>query len=313
LTNKELYRKICSQHSDIPLFLQDWWLDEVCGEWDVAIAKNGEQIAGVWPYQVEQKMGVSILRTPKFTPYQGPFVFYPADVKEANRDGFEHEIVAELLKQIPKYKVWNLSLWPGFKQAGILKSRGLELQVRQTFLIDLTNDEQAIFSNLKENLRRNIRAGEKVITIVESPGDTHLLFQFQKHTLLNKGASQAYTLQEMQHIMQICQKHKKGTLWLAKAGEKVLAAIWSVWDKNCSYYLMGAQNPDIDNNKGMSVLLWHIIKQAKDRGNIIFDLEGSMDQGVERFFRNFSGKRELYMVLLKNDSLLWQLKEKIRK
>jgi len=314
VADKELYKKICSQYSDIPLFLQDWWLDAVCNEWDVAIAKSGEQIAGIWPYQIEQKMGVNILRTPKLTPYQGPFIFYPADVKESNKDGFEHEIVTELLRQIPKYKVWNLALQPGFKQAGILKSKGLQTQVQQTFLIDLARDEQTIFSNLKENLRRNIRAGEKGITITNDPECVELLFQFQKQTLTNKGAGQAYTLQDMQRVMDACYKHEKGALWVAKAEEKILAAVWNVWDKNCGYYLMGAQNPEIENNnKAMSVLLWHSIKQARERGNTTFDLEGSMDQGVERFFRNFGGKRELYMVLLKNDSLLWQLKEKIKK
>jgi len=36
-----------------------------------------------------------------------------------------------------------------------------------------------------------------------------------------------------------------------------------------------------------------------------------MDEGVERFFRNFGGERALYIVLRKNDSLLWKLKKRI--
>ena len=42
-----------------------------------------------------------------------------------------------------------------------------------------------------------------------------------------------------------------------------------------------------------------------------FDFEGSMDPGVEKFFRNFGGMRELYLVLRKNESLLWKLKERL--
>ena len=63
----------------------------------------------------------------------------------------------------------------------------------------------------------------------------------------------------------------------------------------------------------MSLLLWHAIKEAKKRGNKTFDLEGSMDEGVERFFRNFGAGRALYIVLHKNDSLLWKLKKMILK
>ncbi len=44
-----------------------------------------------------------------------------------------------------------------------------------------------------------------------------------------------------------------------------------------------------------------------------FDFEGSMDEGVERFFRTFGGERALYMVLHKNDSLLWKVKQMVFK
>jgi lipid II:glycine glycyltransferase (peptidoglycan interpeptide bridge formation enzyme) len=63
----------------------------------------------------------------------------------------------------------------------------------------------------------------------------------------------------------------------------------------------------------MSALLWHAILEAKRKGNQWFDFEGSMDPGVERFFRNFGARRELYMVLRKNRSLLWKLVEKLRR
>jgi len=64
--------------------------------------------------------------------------------------------------------------------------------------------------------------------------------------------------------------------------------------------------------KALPALLWHAIKYALNKGKKAFDFEGSMDPGVEQFFRNFGGNRELYLVLKKNDSLLWKVKEKLR-
>jgi len=93
----------------------------------------------------------------------------------------------------------------------------------------------------------------------------------------------------------------------------VQAIVWQVWDEQCSYYFMGGQNPDTNSYRAMSLLLWHTMKEAKARGCAVFDLEGSMDEGVERFFRNFGGERALYIILTKNKSIRWQLKQAILK
>ncbi|MBS1773033.1 MAG: GNAT family N-acetyltransferase [Bacteroidetes bacterium] len=308
---KEKYRAICQKYTDVPLFLQDWWMDIVCPDWDVAIEMNGDNVAGVWPYNKESKLGVSLLRTPKLTPYQGPYVSYPKDLKQVNRDGFENDTIAALLKQLPDVKVWNIATLPGIKQAGLFKHAGLEISTKQTFLIDLRQDEQVLLSNMKESLRRNIKAA----TDFEIVNDSSLLpqlYQYQKHTLSAKEVMQSHSLADMQNLMDGCMQRNCASLWAAKKGNEVLAIVWNVWDAEHSYYFMGAQKPGNDNYKAMPALLWHCIKEAKARGNSIFDLEGSMDPGVEKFFRSFGATRELYLVLKKNNSLLWKVKEKLR-
>jgi len=309
VSNKELYRNICAQKKDVPLFLQHWWLDAVCNDWDAAIAKKGEQVTGIWPYQLEKKSGMALLRNPKLTPYLGPHIFYPNDIKESNLDSFEYDTLAELTPQLPTAKVWNLALQPGLKQAGIFKNNGTQLQVQQTFLIDLQQGEQMLFANMKENMRRNIRAAEKEITISNSPEYLPDLYNFQKNTLEGKGKKQFYNLADLQKIIEACFANNAAALWVAKKEDKVQAIVWHGWDEQNSYYLMGGQNPAADSYRAMSALLWYAIKEAKKRGNTAFDMEGSMDAGVERFFRGFAGNRTLYMILKKNESFLWKLKE----
>jgi lipid II:glycine glycyltransferase (peptidoglycan interpeptide bridge formation enzyme) len=111
----------------------------------------------------------------------------------------------------------------------------------------------------------------------------------------------------MQQLMNACIAHQSGTLYLAYEGGQLQAAIWNVWDASRSYYLMGGKNPDSENYRAMSALLWHCIKEAKRRGNRFFDFEGSMDGGVERFFRSFGGMRQLYMILRRDEHWLWKL------
>jgi hypothetical protein len=313
MTNKELYIKICEEKKGIPLFMEPWWLDTVCANWDVAIAKKGEHITGAWAYPVEKKLSVLLLRNPVLTPYLGPHVFYPNDVKESNLDNFEHETVSELMKQLPDAQVWHLALQPGMKQVGLFKKYNLKPQVQQTFLLELNETEETLLANMKDTARRNIRMAEKEIEVVSSPEYLKDLYKFQRNTLVKKGHPLPYSFKYIQKIMDASVANNAAALWVAKSAGKIQAIVWQVWDNHCSYYFMGGQNHEANSYKVMTLLLWHTIKEAKKRGHTTFDHEGSMDEGVERFFRNFGGDRALYIVLHKNDSILWRVKKMILK
>lgn len=309
MSNKQLYRDICEKQTGMPVFAQPWWLDIVCGDWDVAIAMKGDAVKGVWPYPVEQKMGVSLIRNPKLTPYLGPTVFYPADLKESKRDGYEHETVSALLKQMPQVDVWSMAMEPGMKQAGLFKKYGMSLSVQQTFLIDLNQDAAALLTNMQETLRRNIKLAEKECEIVAAPEMAATLFDFHRQTLGRKDKEIAHSQTLLASLIEASVKHNAGTIMTARSAGQVEGLAWYVWDTDCCYYTMGAMRPGAENYKAMSLLHWQAMNAAKVRGQKTFDLEGSMDEGVERFFRNFGGKRELYMILQKNKSLPWKLKE----
>lgn len=311
MNNKELYRQFCSSGAAVPIFLKDWWLDAVCPDWDVVIAKNGDNISGVWPYRIEKKINVSILRDQVLTPYMGPYVFYPSDLKQSKRESFQHETITALLETIPDVKVWHVSTLPGLKQVGLFTDYEFDIQVRQTFIMPLQGEVEDVFSNLHEDYRRNVRKAEKELIITNEPEMLHQLWGYQKATLDRKQVRTIFTQQQMQHIFDACINHESAALWVARRGDDIQAIVWHVWDDNCGYYLMGSNNPNSKDNRAMTALLWHSIKHSKTIGKEGFDFEGSMDPGVEKFFRNFGGKRELYLVLRKNESLLWKLKERL--
>jgi len=314
MNNKDTYRQLCRDKKHyVPVFMQPWWLDVVCREWDVALARKGDMISGAWAYPVEKKLGVTMIRTPLLTPYLGPEVFYPHDLKESNKDNFEHETVTDLIKQLPDVKFWHLALQPGMKQAGIFKGQQLLPQVQQTFLLELNDDEQTLLANMKDTTRRNVKVAEAEITVVNDHRYLRELFNFQKATLAKKGKSPGYKFKFLQEIMEACLANDSSALWVAKRGDVLQAIVWQVWDERCSYYFMGSQNPETNSYRAMTLLLWHTIKEAKKRGHSTFDLEGSMDEGVEKFFSNFGGERALYIILKKNKSLLWQFKQLIFK
>lgn len=312
MSNKALYKTICAQHPEIPVCAQYHWLNAVCTQWDVAIARKGDTVRGVWAYPLEQKAGVTLMRNPFFTPYLGPTVFFPHDMKESNRDGYEHETIAELLKQMPKADVWSLTMPPGLKQAGLFKQHGLEQAVQQTFFIDLQLDEQTLLGNMKESLRKNIRQAGKEMAITAEPAALPELYSFYATMLARKKKAPFMSLADLQRLLDACIANDSGTLWVARSGGVIHGILWHVWDAQCGYALSLGQNPESDNYKAMSLLMWHAMKESKRRGQHTFDCEGSMDPGVERFYRTFGGRRELYLVLSKNESTVWKLKQLIR-
>jgi lipid II:glycine glycyltransferase (peptidoglycan interpeptide bridge formation enzyme) len=312
LDNREIYRQLCKGPQKLPLFLQDWWLDVVCADWDAAIVHNGDNIAGVWPYHLEKKAGVTILRTPSLTPYIGPHILFPHDLKESKEDNFEYEVTAALLEKMPDAKVWAVSLPPAQKQVGLYKQQGFDIQTRQTFLMPLEAEEANIFLKLNEDYRRNIRKAEADIAIANEPEMLPVLRQYLEATLDRKDVKMHYSAALMQQLFNACNQNGACALWVARKAGEVQAILWHVWDEKRAYYLAGSRNPQVKDTKAMTALIWHAIKETKRMGKAVFDFEGSMDPGVEKFFRNFGANRELYLVLNKNNSTLWKLKTAIR-
>lgn len=250
-----------------------------------------------------------MLRNPLTLPYMGPHIFFPADIKEANKDSFEQEVMAELMQQLPAAQVWNVALQPGMKQVGLLLNAGMEVGAKQTFLINLWPDEATLLGNMKENMRRNIKSAAQQLIVEEAPDALPQLYDFHKRTLTGKGRQAHYDIGVLSKLLVACVQHKAGTLLAAKKDGILQAIIWLVWDSECCYYFMGGQSPQAEGYKAMPLLLWQAMQNARAGGNNLFDLEGSVDAGVERFFRGFGGTRTLYLVARKNTSFLWRLKE----
>lgn len=312
MTNKELYKDFCKQEKGLPIFHQDWWLDIVCAGWDVAIVKNGDDIAGVWPYVIESKLGVSIVRDPVLTSYLGPYVSFPDDLKPSKRDGFEYDTIAQLLEQMPDAQVWSTALMPELKQVGLFNDNGFDVGVRQTFIMPLAQDMEELFSRLHEDHRRKVRKALKELTIADEPELLEELWSYQKSTLEGKDVAMHFSVDQLKRLHAACAERGQTSLWVARKDDKVQAIVWHVWDGERAYYLVGGKAPSSKNNNAMTALLWHAIERSKAQGLISFDFEGSMDSGVERFFRNFGADRSLYLVLKKNRSTIWKLKELVR-
>lgn len=106
-SNKIKYRNFAPGAIDLPLFLQPWWLDTVCGEeyWDVCLSYDKEnRIRGVLTYHLKTwKYFFNVILPPLMTPFSGIWI---APGREGARNYQENsrrkEILAELIRQLPR-------------------------------------------------------------------------------------------------------------------------------------------------------------------------------------------------------------------
>ena len=146
MSAKSKYLALCSEEDTLPIFLNSWWLDAVCGEenWDVALSLKGDTIFGALPYFIDRKYGFVFLTQPILTQYLGPWIRYPANQKYEKRLSHEKSVLTDLINNLPKYSLyrqnfrytytnWLPFYWNGFSQT-----------TRYTYLIeDLSNSGSA--------------------------------------------------------------------------------------------------------------------------------------------------------------------------
>lgn len=157
-----------------------------------------------------------------------------------------------------------------------------------------------------------MRKAQKELTIADEPELLEELWSYQKSTLEGKDVAMHFSVGQLKRLHAACAERGQTSLWAARKEGKVQAIVWHVWDGERAYYLVGGKAPSSKSNNAMAALLWRAIEMSKGQGLMSFDFEGSMDSGVERFFRNFGANRSLYLVLKKNRSTIWKLKELVR-
>lgn len=274
---------------------------------------KGDKISGIWPFFPEKKYGISMQRNPPLCPYLGPQVFFPPDLKKSKYDSFEHQTIAALLEELPPAQVVATALTPGQKQLDLFAQKGFEIKVRQTFLMDLKDVSEAeLTGRLQEDYRRNLRKAAGELEIADAPEEIENLYRFSAATLTRKALKPHFSLAYLQDLFHAAHARGQAALWAARKNGVVQALVWHVWDERRAYYLMGAKNPEVKDARALTALLFHAMNHSRIWGKETFDFEGSMDPGVAHFFRHFGGRKELYLVLEKSDSLLWQVKNRLR-
>lgn len=294
----EIFAALASSH--IGVFGTFKWLS-IYGEalQLIGIYKDEHQLIGGFYFLKIKKYGFSFIKLPPYTPHCGLF-FKSENSNQSSKNNFSKELMDEVCQFISQQNAaltilafpssindFQPFIWNKFK-----------VVPNYTYRIQLENSMENIISNFDSKNRNAINKAIKEELVTEINGLTKLeLFDFFYKSL--KATDANIYEQELKRIFLNFSDDSNSFSIAARLKGDLIGLVFCVYDENTCYYLLGGVNKNVRVGGVTNLLIQKSIERAKQLGCKIFDFEGSMLKGVEKFFRGFGPELVPYFTVNK--------------
>ncbi len=290
--SKPMYRAFCAETTDVPVFLQPWWLDADAGpdRWDVVmLLENGRPFAAL-PYCRTRLRWFRGIGMPPVAPYQGCYIRLPeAGRKEAARIAREQQALHTLFEGLPPRAFFFQHFFPDATNWTALYWMGYRQTTRYSYQLGDLSDLGAVYAGFENRARTAIRKADRelAVTLVRDSG---VLYELLGRTFRKQSLPNPYPAERLAAVTACCLEKGIGRLYVVRdrAG-RAHAAGFAVWDGGRAYWTIQAADPVHLSAGGPALMVWHAIREAAAAGIGTFDFTGSMMPNVERFLRQFGG------------------------
>lgn len=269
------------------LFQDPWWLNLTTeGHWDEAVVTNSEGVIGRLPYRTLRRYGATVLTQPRLTPYAGPW-FRSSSAKSSNRFSDRRKLTVELLSQLPKFDLFSQTMWPEIPDWLPFYWAGFSQRTSYTNWHRDLSDTDAIWRGLLDGTRWEIRKAQKRVEIVVSD-DVEKLCEVHEQTFAHQGLLPPRERSFLRTVVEGALSAGHGRIVFARDERGNIHAVnFIVFDERSAHYLIGGSDARFRASGAASLLVWDAIQFAA-RNAKLFDFEGSMVEGISRFFRGFN-------------------------
>ncbi len=271
-----------------------WFLDAMAEEWDGLVYDNYLQ---VMPLPKRKKWKIEYLYQPFFTQQLGIFSPMMLDADQ----------VQAFLEAVPShFRYINYFLNEGNSYP--LAIPKAELLARKNYLLPLFGSHEQIKSNYSKNTKRNIQKAQKTgIRIEEGQNIQEVLSLFRTTIGTRVPNIQEQDYRNLSELMRLTMQHQMGKIYAAyDAQNNLVASVFLLVSHNRLTYLLPAST-QTGKEKSVMFLLVDQIIQVHQQTFQILDFEGSMNEGIARFFQGFGATAKPYYHLHWN-RLPWYLR-----
>lgn len=286
------------------IFCQPWWLQAVAPDrWDVAVTNRGQEVAAVWPYAYKIRLGrYRLIELPDLTPYLGPWLRV-STAKNSRRLAEEKDLMTELVENLPPFAVFQQWLHPSISNWLPFYWKGFSQTTRYTYCFSDTRDLDAIWREVNQNIRTDMRKAGKELKVVEEDGLERFLL-LERATFARQGLSLPFSEDSLRRLDAQCvQRGARKILCAEDVQGRAHAAAYIVYDEKMVYTLLRASDPKLRNSGATSLVVWKAIEFASAQAKA-FDFLGSFVEPIERFVRGFGGRQTPFFEIAKANSPL---------
>jgi len=268
------------------LFQDPWWLNIATnGNWDEVVVGGADVLARL-PFYEKRRYGFRAITQPHLTPHLGPW-FGHLDIGQTKRFSEMYALATELVARLPQNNLFRQNFCPEIINWLPFQWAGFSQQTRYTYRLEDLSDLDGIWAKFREPARRAIRKAKREVEVVVSQ-DVDLLCAVQERTFAQQTQPMPYRRDALFRIAEGALQSGHARFTFARDDRGNIHAInLIVFDDRAAYYLVGGSDSRFRTSGAASLLMWDAIQFAAGH-SAIFDFEGSVFQGIERFFRGFN-------------------------
>jgi len=280
------YRAFAKDCSDLPAFLEPWWLDAAAGpgNWSALLAKR-KGVTAALPYVKKSRLGLIQIGQPPLTQFLGPW-FSPHPLEASL--GVQHKLLDDLIDALPRHFRYRQSWAPEVRNFLAFHWHGFKQSSRCSYRIPAETSHEAAWLGLDSRARGDIRHARKnPKLVITRASDTSAVAEAVGHVFARKRIRAPITSQELAVIDSRLDSFERRDIFAASAEDRNVAAIYVLRGRATDFYLLGGNITSPACRGALSACLWSAIEQSLREGRD-FDFEGSMLRQVETYFRSFA-------------------------
>ena len=274
--------------------------DQLCR---CAILNNNNEIIGCFVYYRFKKSIFHFVISPPYTPHIDLFCVNPAE-SVVGKNTFNKELAEALSLYFSSLKTHYLSL---NLPAGLTDTQpfiwaGFNSRTRFTYVIDLQQNETQLWDNLASEKRKSINKAQKDGLEISETHQYDVVYDLVLQSLdRNDKAKNTGILKE---ILFKYATPSNAFAFLASKDKQPIGATFCLVYQHTALYLFGGFNAANAHHGASVSCMWQSILKAKQMGLRCFDFEGSMNESIERYFREFGGTLTPYFCVEKIHPLM---------
>jgi len=163
--------------------------------------------------------------------------------------------------------------------------------------LSLNSSYSELQTKFTENTKRNIKKAEKNITYINDDISIKAFLSLKKENNINNIENHHFI--KLEKLMSMLIEKKHANILGVASENKLIGAALFVTFKHRIIYLFSASGTKGKNQRAMFAIVNAIIKENTEK-NMVLDFEGSMIEGVARFFKGFGASPETYYRIKKS-------------